>query len=384
MERTTAEPINRRWKMRAHLEEDIMTRQEIYQKLAEAKEALKPTHEDAATVNTIVTEDAQKQYIKIAKRIIGVNQDGKMIFPHSAHTIISSVQESKTKSTLRKYARAVRHVSIHMLNILLKNADAAQRNGDWKEVEKIVSQPEFCALVDLAKLMPADYGVNWVAKKPRKGKKSSIKRLPHDWREQMAAISKGQYRLPMIVCLLTGCRPIETTYGVILKVINGVLYVRLKGAKVKENAGQEYRILKVSDHPLTAELIGIIGRTEQDNILVKAKNANSVTTHMRNVAKKLWPRRKESITVYSARHAMSADCKQAIFEGADIDLASKVLGHSVDKTASYYGTRSQSGGISVAPSEIKVPKEIKHKSAERNASRKLPSQKNKVRNTFKP
>ena len=370
--------------MRAQSEEEPLERQEIYQKLAKAKNALRSTHDDAATVNTSVTEDAQEQYIKIAKRIIGVNDDGKMIFPCSADAIISSVQKSKKKSTLRKYARAIRHVSILMLSMLKKNADTAQRSGNWKEVEKIVSQPEFCALVDLAKLMPADYGLNWIAEKPRKGKKSSIKRLPVDWREQMAAKSKGQYRIPMIVCLLTGCRPIETTYGVILKVINGGLYVKLKGAKVKENAGQEYRILKLSDHPLTTELIDVISRTGQDNILVKAKVANSVSTHMRSAAEKLWPKRKESITAYSARHAMAADCKQAVFEGADTDLASKVLGHVVDKTASYYGARSQSGGNGVAPSEVKVPKEIKHKSAVRNTNRGIPGQKNKVKNTFKP
>ena len=368
--------------MRAHLEEEPLERQEIYRLLAEAKEALKPSHDDAATVNTTVTKDAQQQYTKIAKRIIGVSDDGKVIFPCSAEPIISSVKESKTKSTLRKYARAIRHVSILMLSMLIKNADTAQRSGNWKEVEKIVSLPEFCALVGLAKLMPADYGLNWIAEKPRKGKKSSIKRLPLDWREQMAAKSKGQYRIPMIVCLLTGCRPIETTYGVILKVINDVLYVRLKGAKVKENAGQEYRILKVSAHPLTTELIKIINQTGQDSFLVKAKVANSVSTHMRNVAKKLWPRRKESITVYSARHAMAADCKQAVFDGGDPDLVSKVLGHTVDKTASYYGTRSQSGGNSVAPSDVKVPKEIKHKTSNRNASRSKPSQKNKLRTIF--
>jgi len=31
----------------------------------------------------------------------------------------------------------------------------------------------------------------------------------------------------------------------------------------------------------------------------------------RAVGKKIWPKRKESITVYTARHAMAADCKAA-------------------------------------------------------------------------
>ena len=55
---------------------------------------------------------------------------------------------------------------------------------------------------------------------------------------------------------------------------------------------------------------------------------------MREVGMKLWPRRKENITAYTIRHAMAADCKAAITQGADPNLVSQVLGHVVDKTAS--------------------------------------------------
>lgn len=347
-----------------------MERQEIYHLLADAKQALIPSHEDAATIKTIVTSEAHNQYLKIARRIFGIDVNNKMIYPQDANTIFNLVRQSKTKATLRKYARAVRHVALNALSDQIKQADSAQRKGDWQTVERIVSQPQFTAFTNLAKLMPTDFSKDWEATKKRKGKKSSLSRLPNNWREQMAAKSTGQFRIPMMLALVTGVRPEELQKGVLVKLLNKSLYVHIKGAKVKENAGQKYRLFKLADHPITKELIQIMQINNETEMLVQVEKGNSVTTHMREVGKKIWPKRKESITCYTARHAMAAECKQAIFEGANPDLVSQVLGHIVDKTASYYGNRFQSGGICVVPAAIKVPKEIKHKSAVRNANRK--------------
>jgi integrase len=400
--------------MRAHLEEEPLERQEIYRLLAEAKEALRSTHEDGANVNTVVTVDAQTQYLKIARRILKIDKDNNLIFPDDINQVISSIRQSKTKATLRKYARAIRHASIQRLNILLNNADKAQREGNWQEVENIISKKEFSALTELSKLMPAeytknwqelqeiistnylsdfkesselmarDYVKNWTAAEKRKSKKTSLSKLPIYWRELMVQESTGQFKIPMMVALMTGARPVEFEKGIQLKLVQGSLYVKIQGAKVKENVGQEYRIFKLADHDITGELIKIMQSEISTKLFVHINKGNSLTTHMRKVGEKLWPRRKESITCYTARHSMAAHCKEAIFKGADPDLVSQVLGHIVDKTASYYGNRFQSGGASVVPSDVQVPKPIKHISAQRNANRTLPSQKNKVKNTFKP
>ena len=111
------------------------------------------------------------------------------------------------------------------------------------------------------------------------------------------------------------------------------------------------------------------GQVEME-VKVGKGQGNSVTTHMRSVGKKIWPLKKEAITVYTARHAMASDCKAAVDNGASKDLVSQVLGHIVDKTATYYGTRFHSGKGSVAPSEIVVPKPIKHIYPGRSVKRK--------------
>lgn len=183
----------------------------------------------------------------------------------------------------------------------------------------------------------------------------------------------GQFRIPAIVALLTGCRPAELEKGVLIERVGDHLYATIQGAKVTKKAGQKQRRFRIADHPVTNLLIDIMTKSDEtrDAMTVKVECGNSVTTHMRSVGKKLWPGRKETITVYTAQHAMAADCKAVIHEGADPDLVSQVLGHVVDKTASYYGARFQSGGISVAPSKVVVPSEIKQKVRERNHNRAI-------------
>lgn len=387
MKRTTASPSGR-WNLRAQSERKLtMTREEIYKLIADAKQALKPANQDAANVNTKVTGKAQVQYIKDVARIFGRNPDNqKITLPKDAHLIIQIVQQSKKITTLRKYARSVRHASIYNLNKHLNKIEEGQRCGNWLKVEKIVSTPEFKALTDLSGMLPADYRENWAPTIKRKSKKTSLSRLPKDWREKMVEKSEGQFRIPMMIAFLSGVRPEELQKGVQVKLFNNCLYVHIKGAKVKENAGQEYRQFKLAYHPLTDLLIKLLKENGQSEMLVKVDKGNSVTTHMRAVGKKIWPKRKESITAYTARHAMAADCKSAIVNGADPDLVSKVLGHCVDKTASFYGNRFQSGGTSVVPSDVQVPKAVRQKSKERNERRrtdnKVPSRKRKI--NFRP
>lgn len=405
-----------------------MTREEIYQLIADAKTALLPPQTDlektkrypsrlaAATVQTAVSEKADQQYQKYAKLLFSFqeikDENKKKIskdidFCINADVVKCNVKSAGTKATLRKYARSVRHVAIHELHRLLKLVEGAQRAGDWEKVGVIATDPSFKTLTELSKTMPIDYFEGWkpaekYIRKDKNGdlkrnkngevikpldrpnsKKRSLGKLPKDWRELMAETSTGQYRIPMIVALLTGCRPEELVNGVLLAKIKEGLYVRIKGVKVGENAGQEYRAFKLANHPLTTELLDMMNNMNKIKIKVIVKNGNSVTTHMRNTAEKIWPKRVQSVTLYTARHGMAADCKSAIVNGADPDLVSKVLGHCVDKTASFYGNRFQGGGIDVVPSDVHATRQVRHKSKDRNekrrANNKVPSRKSKIK-----
>lgn len=349
-----------------------MDRQAIYDRIKAAKEAMIPTHADGATLDTVTTEDAARQYESTVRNLFGTDPTtGKLIAPRNPALVIASVQTAGTVATLRKRARSVRYAALKALSALLKLADSAQRAGNWHEVERIVSLNSFHVFTVLAQMMSSDYRLGWKETRSRHSKKGSLLKLPKDWREQIANAVHGQFRIPAIVALLTGCRPAELEKGVLIELVGESLYVTIQGAKVTEKAGQEQRRFRIADHPVTKILLDIMTESEatQHSMPVKVEHGNSVTTHLRSVGKKLWPERKETITVYTARHAMAADCKAAIYDGADPDLVSQVLGHVVDKTASYYGARFQSGGISVAPTEVVVPNAIKQKVRTRNHQR---------------
>ena len=386
MERTTVKLQTGARSLRAQTEMGSMDREQIYQLIAEAKTALVATTQYAADAKTVVTAKAQAQYLKDARRIYGVDTSNKLSHPADANTIIASVRQAKTKSTLRKYARSVRHIALAMMKQVLAEIDRCQRAGDWKRAEGFVSSRKFSALIQICKMMPADYAHGWAPERKRKGKKASLSRLPDDWREQLAELSKGQYRLPTLVSLISGCRPAELEKGILLELRNQGFYITIQGAKVKENAGQEIRQFKLADHVITDELSTFLSTQPSKQFIVQVQKGNSVTTHLREIGKKLWPRRKETITCYTARHGMAADCKAAIHAGADPDLVSQVLGHVVDKTATYYGNRFQSGGTSVVPTDVLVTKQIRHKARERSEKRrennKVPVRKRKIK--FQP
>lgn len=358
-----------------------MDKQEIFDRIKGAKDALNSLNPDAASVDTKTNSKTTDQYEQTVRNLFGMQPDtGIIILPTDPRIVIAEVHKrARTLSTLRKYARSVRYAALKLLDNRLKQVNQAQRAKDWEKVERIVSSPKFHTYTVLSTMMPSDYKNNWKPKRKRKGKKSSSRGLPANWRVQLANAVHGKYRNAAIVCILTGCRPGELQMGIEITRKNGKLYVLIKGVKVTENAGQETREFCIANHPVAKILMQIMDERPEthDQIIVKVDFGNSVTTHIRATGIKLWPNHKESITVYTLRHAMAADCKKATNNAKDIgadvdyDLVSKVLGHCVDKTCSYYGSPSQSAGDSVAPTEVEVPHIIKQKVSARNEQRKI-------------
>lgn len=352
-----------------------MQKNEIFERIKAAKEALKQNNPNAASNITVVKSDTAKQYEKTVRNLFGIDPvTGMLITPSEPKQVVKTIHEkAKTIATLRKYATSVRYAAMIGLKELLKRADTAQRAGEWDVVEHIVSLDIFHVYTVLTEMMVKDYREGWMPERKRKSKKTSLANLPLDWREKIAREVHGQFRVPALVALLTGCRPSEVGKGILIERINGSIYATIKSAKHTLVAGQEQRKFKMADHSITKTLIKAMDELDEHTnvLIVKVEHGNSLTTHLRKVAKKLWPWLKESITVYSARHAMAADCKKAIQNGADEDLVSEVLGHVVDKTASYYGAASQCGTNSVSPTEVVVSKKIKHKVKLRNKERSI-------------
>jgi len=368
-----------------------MEKQDINNLIREALEILRASSHDMGNQESsgaiklhkeTTKKETLSEYWKTGHRIFGINPDTKKpIIPQTSITVINKIKAVKVKSTLRMYVRSVNYVASEWLKFKINQAESAKKAGKWAEVEEVVACPSFFALMELAKMKAAEYTLNWAPQSKRKSKKVSLRKLPKDWREQMAdAAPDGQFRIPMLVAMITGCRPAELEKGVVFLKRGNKLAVHINSVKVTEDAGQTYRIFTIADHPIKDKILEYMDTQENKNQLsVKVSCGNSVSTYMREIGKKLWPGHKEEITVYTARHGMAADCKNASHNGADPDLASKVLGHRVDKTVSYYGDISQAGGISVAPLNVKVTHPVKNKSKAKNSLRKTPSQLKKLR-----
>ena len=367
-----------------------MEKQDINNLIREALEILRASSHDMVnqelsgaliTHKETTKKETISEYWKNGNRIFGKNTDTKKpIIPQNSITVINKIKTVKKITTLRMYVRSVNYVASEWLKFKIDQAETAKKAGQWGEVEKVINSPSFFAMMELVKMKSAEYTVNWTPQSKRKSKKVSLSKLPKDWREQMAANAPdGQFRIPMLVALITGCRPAELEKGLVFLREGDKLVVGIESVKVTEHAGQTYRMFTIADHPIKDKILEHMDtQVNKKQLLVKVECGNSVTTYMRSIGKKLWPNHKEAITVYTARHGMAADCKKASLNGADPNLASKVLGHRVDKTVSYYGSYSQSVGIGVSPSNVKVTHPVKNKSKTKNSLRKPPSQLKKV------
>jgi len=360
---------------------EAKTKNRVLELLGRAEEILMRAKNNPITKPSLKTI---QHYKDVVNRIFLATQgSGVSVAPTNAEAVIEYVRTAETIATLRMSAQALKPISTYMLREKYKEVRSAIKEKNWENAEKITTDPSFSALLTLSSMTAADYSIDWTPIAKRKSKKASLINLEMDWREQLArALPEGHFTFPALAQLLTGSRPAEIERGIKFIRIGDRLRVRIRSVKVTDEAGQPWRCFDVADHFIKYLLLEYMDNEPNPNILfARVKNGNSLTTHIRSIGRKLWPKRKEAITCYSARHAMAADCKLAIQNGADPDITSQVLGHCVDKTQTYYGSLLQAGGVSMAPTNVRVSRPVKNKQKVKNSLRKAPGQlkKNKVK-----
>lgn len=367
-------------------EETTMEKQDIEQLIREARVIASWGEVDPITGVAIVQASlsTDADYKKYAYPIFGLNPLKDVIWPRNACVIIQRVQAAKTLATLKKYATAVRYVAIEELGKRLDQIDIIKTGDRWDLIEKTLTHNRFQAMLSLAKMYPAEYKENWKAARPKAGKKNSAKGLSDEWREQLTPTFSGQYKIPATIAALTGARPAELETGVLLRRDGDQLFAEISGAKVTDHAGQKTRIVQIHHHMKSILLEYMDLQEDASQTLVKAINGNSLTTHIRAKARKLFPGHTEDITSYTFRHTVASDAKRLVAEKrADPDSVSMLLGHRVDKTATFYGHYSKSSSGGMAPTVVSATHAIRRKLRPRNEARKkagkMPSQRKRLR-----
>jgi hypothetical protein len=160
-----------------------MQKQDINNLIREALEILKTSSHDISNQEPSGTStlnqgnpktESIRDYWETAKRIFGEDPDTKkMIPPTAAITVINAVKKANKLSTLRKSARSVRYVATEWLKHKADCAEISMKAGKWSEVERIVTDPSYVVLMQLAKMMPAEYKITGRSKVTVK-----VKRFP--------------------------------------------------------------------------------------------------------------------------------------------------------------------------------------------------------------
>lgn len=292
--------------------------------------------------------------------------------------ILTSAAETKSKNTWYKRRAAIKYACLkHLIlfsekqkAILVSLNDTSIDENHRLElkrawIEQIQMAKQYTALL---KDIPDHCPIANDQRKKRTSKRQHMKQLESDWRQQILNEAIEKWRLPICILAVAGCRPAELKKGVYLEVKDHRLVCKINSAKVKDgeitvrqifesgekvknkkvtyHAGQEFRELHydLGLYPMVDALAEKIVSC----ITIKIDNTSSLTSAVRAIAKKLWPKRKKSITSYCFRHALGSDMKNSGMDPDDISIA---LGHAVSNTKSFYGQAQLSGNGHI-PSKV--------------------------------
>ncbi|MCI0908752.1 hypothetical protein [Pseudomonas aeruginosa] len=307
----------------------MKTQQEMFAIIKAARQRLKdlPSRE--------LSKSTYNGYVREYNRMVG----DKGADPEKLWAAICSTQ---SKSTYRRRVAATIYCCRVQLRDALYCQDASQRAGDISALRHQVSLiQELIGIINIIDrhkgLCPLEHTSR------RKSKRSDLKYLPNDWRDQLYRQLKGsKYEVAYLVEAVSGCRPGELEKGV--KVIctkNGELTIRIdNGVKVTDQKGQPWREVTylVDQQPLVKSLFDLcrnVGASvEPVETVVDIEKTTNWRATLSSAGQKLWPKLKFRICPYHLRNAAASDWKRAGLSEEEISAA---LGHCVNKTSSNYG-----------------------------------------------
>ncbi|MBC3477529.1 MULTISPECIES: site-specific integrase [Pseudomonas] len=331
----------------------MKTREEIFELVKAGRQRIKEVRSRKLSKST------NEEYVREYNRLVG--DEGS-----APEKLWSAICNTSSKSTYRRRVAAVMHCCRSQLREALGNQDAAQRAGDMSSLIDNVSAIE--GIIEIMNIVERHKG-----KCPlevtvrRKSKRSDLRKLPNDWREQLhKQFALSKYELAYLVEAVSGCRPGELEKGV--KVIcteEGRLTIRIdNGVKVTEEKGQPWREISYrvdqSAHALVKALFEICRKPESDagetETVVRIEKSTNWRAALSSAGQKLWPRLAFRICPYHLRNAAASDVKRSGLNDAEVSAA---LGHCVDKTASIYGQFQIGwGGDGLNPEAVRAARPV--------------------------
>lgn len=330
----------------------MKTQKEIFEIVKTARQLIKELPPKKLSKST---DDG---YVREYNRMVG--EDGA-----DPEKLWSAICATQSKSTYRRRIAATLHCCHTQLQEALRIQDAAQRAGDMAALRyQAAVIVEIIAILGIIEryrgLCPLEDTIR------RKSKRSDLKYLPNNWRDQLHEKLKGnKYELAYLVEAISGCRPGELEKGV--KVIcsneGGTLTIRIdNGIKVTDKKGQPWREITyhVDEHPLVKALFNACKKGASDAEALETLVIIEKTTNWRAALSatghKLWPKLKFRVCPYHLRNAAASDWKRV---GLGEEEISAALGHCVNKTSTSYGQYQLGNGSgSLNPVTVKSARPI--------------------------
>ena len=287
-----------------------------------------------------------------------------------------------SKTSYYAYKAAYQYGMVEQLEKLLKEHDACINIEDHIGVEECRAAAEVCCQA-LEKLNP-DYAirhihnpVKHVSQYPGKStgskskkinsKRYSLAGLPVGWQDQIYKHVSGKYKSSVLALTVTGCRPEELRKGINFFLSeDGLIGVRINGAKVTGTKGQHVRILYFD--PQISELNRAIKKILDDHgsITIKlpesnpdnpepSKVVNAFTRAVKYAAGKAG-HGFHRVSPYTFRHQKTSDLKK---EGHSEEKRAAFLGHRSTRTQQQYGFAQQGRGAT-GIKRVEVPNRIRN------------------------
>ena len=302
-------------------------------------------------VNAALSDTTRTQYSKAFRRMLIRNSTPEGM--------------SGTARSFYYYRAAWVHHYVTQIREVLNAADLAQRSGNMETwVECLSKLPVFIQELDRYRPDPEgkslDNGLTgqWAVEAEKRlhagqrltrhSKRSRLRGLSTDWREQMFLGLRPSSKYLDVVAVLsaTGARPAEFVKGIQVTLeTTEVLHFKIEGIKTHGGKyGQAERSFSVKVD--RQELRYLRDRLVKNNgsLTVKA-SAGALSDKIRQLSKKVFPNLKSAVSAYVFRHQVAADLKASGLLDVEVSAA---LGHSVDETKGYYGAAQSArstGGI---------------------------------------
>lgn len=176
--------------------------------------------------------------------------------------------------------------------------------------------------------------------KPSSSKKRMLLRIDKDWRSRFLVEGERsiKYRMANAVLACTGLRPIELSWGVSVRRRGPVVAIKIMGGKLRETAGQPWRVLFVPSEHLPAWFLEAIGTAPK----IVSASAGAMRAYLGRLSKKVFNRGKDGsvpiLSAYTFRHALATDMRAA---GWGSDEMAGALGERSAHTSRWYGLRKR-------------------------------------------